>query len=876
MKFISTIEKIRSSKRTSQPMITPFYVINLIANISKIMLSILLLIAVKTVAQTPAGAEVMLETFATTFSGWTIINPNTSSNKVTLENGVLRVYNSDKKDVYISKKYNIQHLQGRTLALSADVVAQGISDLVNNDAHNGIKVMFVLRNANNKAIAYPQIDLKRGTYSVARFGTLINITDETVEGELIIGIQGATGTALIDNLKIIVKDNPIPASRTGDIPKYHTEPMLRGVMVAPYIKIEDINHLKTWQANVVRWQIVNISNPDYSLNKSLLTARIDSLKNLLPIFARNGLKVIVDLHDEQLKWNALQSKVGQATLVAAWQQLATALNNNTGVWAYDLMNEVVEKSWQDDLLLWEDLAEKIALTIRNTGDSTPVIVTAVQGEPRFFRFLRPLNESIKNIIYTSHFYEPLAYTHQGVPGYTAEYTYPGVIAGQNFNKDTLRTALKPIKDFQDKYKVPILIGEFSVARWAKGGKQYLQDCIDLFEEYNWDWLYHAYREAEVWSLEYSDIKTQTQPTSTERKTLVLSYFAKNTVPPPCLSPTTSISNVTNSSTQISWGAITNNQGYELRYRAKNTTIWKTLTLTVVTANLTSLTDNTDYEFEIRTKCNATIYSEWRGGQFKTALVLSVKSVNDEPCSAIVLKPTTVPCTYLPFNNLNATYSVKVPSPQANTCTMSSMSGDVWFKLIMPATKVATVHITAGTLQSFGFAFYQETSSCNSLVLRGTVPCQDKTISWQFFGNSGVVYYIRLWGVGNRQGTFNICTANTIATAAMREANTQVSTDVVSTSALPETLEKILITYPNPVAKTDLTVEYLEKDNSTSNGTIELIDATGKIMLQQTELVQPGLNQYIIKLSKIGSGNYLLRFRIEGKQSTSTQHIQIVK
>ena len=29
----------------------------------------------------------------------------------------------------------------------------------------------------------------------------------------------------------------------------------------------------------------------------------------------------------------------------------------------------------------------------------------------------------------------------------------------------------------------------------------MRDCIEIFEEYGWDWCYHAFREWEGWSVE---------------------------------------------------------------------------------------------------------------------------------------------------------------------------------------------------------------------------------------------------------------------------------------------------------------------------------------------------------------------------------------
>ena len=61
--------------------------------------------------------------------------------------------------------------------------------------------------------------------------------------------------------------------------------------------------------------------------------------------------------------------------------------------------------------------------------------------------------------------------------------------------------VKPVREFQLKYGAKIYAGEFSAAAWAPGADQYLRDCIALFEEYGWDWTYHAFRESPIWDVE---------------------------------------------------------------------------------------------------------------------------------------------------------------------------------------------------------------------------------------------------------------------------------------------------------------------------------------------------------------------------------------
>ena len=89
-----------------------------------------------------------------------------------------------------------------------------------------------------------------------------------------------------------------------------------------------------------------------------------------------------------------------------------------------------------------------------------------------------------------------------------------------------------MREFQRAYNVHIYVGEFSAIRWAPGAADYLSDCIDLFEEYDWDWTYHAYREWDGWSVEHGSDSQNHQPTeeATDRKRLLLGWFARNEKP----------------------------------------------------------------------------------------------------------------------------------------------------------------------------------------------------------------------------------------------------------------------------------------------------------------------------------------------------------
>ena len=109
------------------------------------------------------------------------------------------------------------------------------------------------------------------------------------------------------------------------------------------------------------------------------------------------------------------------------------------------------------------------------------------------------------------------------------------MSGEVWNKDWLRRNLQPIRDFQARHRCRIYVGEFSAAAWAPGAENYLRDAIELFEEYGWDWTYHAFRESPIWDVDKEAPEGVASPKSkdmvpakkeTARKRVLLEGFRK--------------------------------------------------------------------------------------------------------------------------------------------------------------------------------------------------------------------------------------------------------------------------------------------------------------------------------------------------------------
>ena len=158
------------------------------------------------------------------------------------------------------------------------------------------------------------------------------------------------------------------------------------------------------------------------------------------------------------------------------------------------------------------------------------------------------------MIYSIHYYKPQdSFTHQGVyfpdnvttKEQARQYigkTYPGLHGGTTWNKAKIEESMAPVIAFQKKYNVPIFAGEFSVVRWAPvaSAKEWLTDVIGIFEQNNWSWCYHAFREWHGWDLEYKegseefwfkgDPYPERSKTETERAKIIKNALQKNKTP----------------------------------------------------------------------------------------------------------------------------------------------------------------------------------------------------------------------------------------------------------------------------------------------------------------------------------------------------------
>ncbi|MDD3153689.1 MAG: cellulase family glycosylhydrolase [Victivallaceae bacterium] len=447
------------------------------------------------------------------------------------------------KGTLISLPLPEEKVNGKRIQVSCEIRGREISKPMRT--YLGPKIMLVCPMP--EQTYYWDFTRRYGSFDWSPATLSIFVPADAKKPALALGLQGSSGLFQIRNLKIETIEDSTPEVLPPQSGKpYLQKTRFRGVMTGHDLSENAIRELgENWGANLVRYQIVNfkkIKFKDFPEYCAWLDAELARLDSLLPCFAKYGVKVLIDLHSgpmnqqNNLLHNALNlDPAQQKLLVDVWKKIAARYRGRPEVWGYDILNEPREDAYVytpnggDD---WNALSAKVAHAIREIDPDTPIIVEpAMVGNPEGLRSLKPIPE--KNMVYSVHFYKPSTYTFQGIFRPVAKLiSYPGMIDGKHYDKEQLRRELLPVIDFQKKYQVPIYIGEFSVIRWAPNAGKYLSDLIDLFEEYGWDWTYHAFREWSGWSVEHSDdpaVRTRIEG-NTARKRVLIDALRRNHAP----------------------------------------------------------------------------------------------------------------------------------------------------------------------------------------------------------------------------------------------------------------------------------------------------------------------------------------------------------
>ncbi|MBT3376535.1 MAG: cellulase family glycosylhydrolase [Lentisphaerae bacterium] len=445
--------------------------------------------------------------------------------------------------VFIRHSLPVSDVKGCILNLEGWIRAEEVSSPPRG--WNGIKYMAPV--TSEGGMSHPQAQIGSGSFNWKQVRYAVRVPPDATKWELFMGLEAVNGRVWFDDLRITVRKLPFSAKTpvvTGPMYRGHDLPRLRGAMVSPNVSPESLETFATdWNANVIRWQLTNWKPKGDSFDLAgydrWLKRELTKLDAALPLCEKHRMYVVVDLHSKpgggpDSGKSLFTSPECQDKFVANWQMMARRYKDSPAIWGYDLANEPNEKAVSLDVLDWQGLAERAARAIREIDQEHAIIVEPTEGGgPNGFVALNPID--VSNVVYSVHVYIPHTFTHQGVRDqWPTPHTYPGTIGGQEWTKDRIEQALKPVLEFQKTFNAHIYVGEFSAIRWAPDSSayRYLRDCIDIFESHDWDWTYHAFREWTGWSVEHTSDRGNREPatTPTKRQTLMRKWLRKNKKP----------------------------------------------------------------------------------------------------------------------------------------------------------------------------------------------------------------------------------------------------------------------------------------------------------------------------------------------------------
>lgn len=426
------------------------------------------------------------------------------------------------------------NLNGKIVYGEAFVTLEKVS--IPEKSYSGAKLMLPVKNEEGKW-KYPEFmplggREKWGTCGWHKVSGRALVPEGTDRAILYAGLQDASGKVAFKAIRLYAGDNAprsVLSEKSITKLKYTVNPPIqRGAMYPGRLQEEDFVELRKWGGNSMRWQfsLYGMEKHDLSAIQSRLEKYLEELGKALCLAQKYHIMLTIDLHaDKESMKTLLGTQAGRDYLADFWKRLASRYKGDPAIFGYNLINEPDSRILPQNAPSLNELYGQLISDIRKIDPVTPIIIEPdYMSAPDMISYL-PLYD-FPNLIYSVHAYFPMEVTHQLNPKAEKFNGYPD--AEKGWDKEYLRKSLKTAREFQLKTGARIYVGEFGCIRWAPGAAQWYRDCIELFEEYHWDWAYHAYREWSGWSVEHSDDpKTEAQAPMTERKKVMLKAFEKN-------------------------------------------------------------------------------------------------------------------------------------------------------------------------------------------------------------------------------------------------------------------------------------------------------------------------------------------------------------
>lgn len=229
-----------------------------------------------------------------------------------------------------------------------------------------------------------------------------------------------------------------------------------------------------------------------TLNTALYATYLNGLKNNITWAKNHGAKVIIDVHNYGRYRGGVigvDANVPIFSFTDLWVKLSNEFKNETGVYAYDLMNE--PHGMGTGTSDWKVISQTALTAIRNNGDNKLIMVegtyyaNAHNWETKNNAPTGWITDPSNNFMYSAHCY------FDGDASGTYQSTYDQELAS---NPELPMIGATRVMDFANwcsKNNVRGFIGEFGIPNNDVRWNTVLENFLDVLDAYGMDGTYWA-------------------------------------------------------------------------------------------------------------------------------------------------------------------------------------------------------------------------------------------------------------------------------------------------------------------------------------------------------------------------------------------------
>ncbi len=201
-----------------------------------------------------------------------------------------------------------------------------------------------------------------------------------------------------------------------------------------------------------RWSAHATASPPYAIDAVFL----DRVTWVVDQALSAGLMVVLNIHHYE---EIFSDPHGQRDrFLALWHQIATHFRNYPDTLIFEVLNEPNTNLTPE---LWNEfLVNALAVIRQSNPDRYVMLGTAEWGGIGAMPRLQLPDDD--RLIFTFHYYEPFAFTHQGaewVPGSSA---WLGTTWGTDQDRATVRNDFNAVAEWAQQHNITVLMGEFGV------------------------------------------------------------------------------------------------------------------------------------------------------------------------------------------------------------------------------------------------------------------------------------------------------------------------------------------------------------------------------------------------------------------------------